>query len=112
MSSGYIPEGALKGSMRDFRVPGGSDLLGRVEGFYNWQNLRRESGLWPFSRPIDTGPSCTPSGNIILRWHTGALRVFIRMRCSASCALGRGDGHLSERSAGPNEGLASAVSGG
>jgi glycine C-acetyltransferase len=57
MSSGYIPEGALKGSMRDFRVPGGSDLLGRVEGFYNWQNLRRESGLWPFSRSIDTGPS-------------------------------------------------------
>jgi 7-keto-8-aminopelargonate synthetase-like enzyme len=57
MSSVYIPEGALKGSMRDFRVPGGSDLLGRIEGFYSWQNLRRESGLWPFSRSIDTGPS-------------------------------------------------------
>jgi glycine C-acetyltransferase len=40
--------------MRDFRVPSGSDLIGRVNGFYNWQNGRREHGLWPFSRATET----------------------------------------------------------
>jgi 7-keto-8-aminopelargonate synthetase-like enzyme len=42
--------------MRDFRVPGGTDLLKRTQGFYEWQNLRRQSGLWPFSRATETGP--------------------------------------------------------
>lgn len=46
---------ALTGSMRDFRVPGGSDLLGRVEGFYRWQDARRSSGVWPFSRSTEAG---------------------------------------------------------
>ncbi len=50
------PIGALSGSMRDFRVPQGDDLLGRVEGFFRWQNLRRQHGLWPFSRATDFGP--------------------------------------------------------
>jgi 7-keto-8-aminopelargonate synthetase-like enzyme len=49
------PAGALSGSMRDFRVPGGADLLRRVEGFYRWQDTRRQSGLWPFSRSTQTG---------------------------------------------------------
>lgn len=43
--------------MRDFRVPGGIDLLGRTEGFFKWQNLRRQNGLWPFSRATEDGPS-------------------------------------------------------
>src|ERR1700692_3571944 len=47
---------ALTGSMRDFRVPGGADLLGRTEGFFKWQNLRRQNGLWPFSRATEDGP--------------------------------------------------------
>ena len=47
---------ALEGSMRDFRNPGGRDLLARVEGFYAWQNLRRENGLWPLGRSTDHGP--------------------------------------------------------
>lgn len=51
-----IPPAALTGSMRDFRVPGGADLLGRVEGFFKWQDLRRENGLWPFSRSTEDGP--------------------------------------------------------
>ena len=51
----HTPAAALKGSMRDFRVPQGRDLLGRVEGFYAWQDCRRESGLWPFSRSTETG---------------------------------------------------------
>jgi len=46
---------ALTGSMRDFRVPEGSDLIGRVDSFYQWQNARRQSGVWPFSRATETG---------------------------------------------------------
>ena len=47
-TNGCIPPAALAGSMRDFRVPGGADLLKRTEGFFQWQNLRRQNGLWPF----------------------------------------------------------------
>ncbi len=43
--------------MRDFRVPGGANLLERIEGFYRWQDLRRDNGLWPFSRATETGPA-------------------------------------------------------
>ena len=50
------PVAALTGSMRDFRMPHGSDLLSRSEGFYEWQNLRRQNALWPFSRATDFGP--------------------------------------------------------
>ena len=42
--------------MRDFRVPGGADLLGRTDGFFRWQDLRRQNGLWPFSRATEDGP--------------------------------------------------------
>ena len=51
-----VPAAALGGSMRDFRVPKGSDLLSRVEGFYKWQDLRRQHGVWPFSRSTQDGP--------------------------------------------------------
>ena len=57
MSTQYAPEAALTGSMRDFRVPGGNDLLGQVNGFFRWQNLRRQHDLWPFSRSTEEGPS-------------------------------------------------------
>jgi glycine C-acetyltransferase len=56
ITSAPIPPAALTGSMRDFRVPGGADLLGRTEGFFKWQNLRRLNGLWPFSRATEDGP--------------------------------------------------------
>jgi len=52
-----VPAAALSGSMRDFRVPKGVDLLGRVSGFYQWQDLRRQNGLWPFSRSTQSGPT-------------------------------------------------------
>jgi 7-keto-8-aminopelargonate synthetase-like enzyme len=47
--------------LRDFRRPRGVDLLKRCEGFYEWQNLRRRTGTWPFSRSTETGPQtfCT-----------------------------------------------------
>jgi glycine C-acetyltransferase len=54
-----IPPAAMTGSMRDFRVPGGADLLKRTEGFFNWQDLRRKNGLWPFSRATEDGPGTT-----------------------------------------------------
>src|ERR1700749_4063539 len=56
ITNAYIPPAALIGSMRDFRVPGGADLLGRTEGFFKWQNLRRQNGLWPYSRATEDGP--------------------------------------------------------
>src|ERR671928_171846 len=37
----YTPPAALAGSMRDFRVPQGQNLVERVDGFYRWQDLRR-----------------------------------------------------------------------
>jgi 7-keto-8-aminopelargonate synthetase-like enzyme len=53
----YVPPAALTGSMRDFRVPNGDNLLARVEGFFRWQDLRRQHGLWPFSRSTEGGPN-------------------------------------------------------
>jgi 7-keto-8-aminopelargonate synthetase-like enzyme len=56
-----VPAAALTGSMRDFRVPYGKNLLTRVEGFYRWQDLRRQHGLWPFSRSTRCAPAATCS---------------------------------------------------
>src|ERR1700694_6224419 len=53
----YTPPATLAGSMRDFRYPRGADLQDRVSGFFKWQNLRRQNGLWPFSRATEEGPS-------------------------------------------------------
>lgn len=54
-----VPEYALQASMRDFRVPTGPDLLSRCEPFFNWQDIRRRSGTWPFSRSTEAGPAAT-----------------------------------------------------
>ena len=43
--------------MRDFRVPTGPDLLQRVENFFYWQDMRRQAGVWPFSRATEKGPA-------------------------------------------------------
>jgi glycine C-acetyltransferase len=56
-ANGYVPPAALTGSMRDFRVPNGNDILARVENFFRWQQLRRRHGLWPFSRSTEAGPT-------------------------------------------------------
>lgn len=46
---------ALDGSMRDFRYLPGSDLLGRVTAFYEWQETRRAAGVWPLGRSTEQG---------------------------------------------------------
>lgn len=51
-----IPEGALTGSLRDYKLPAGSDLLGRVEGFFAWQDMRRKHDLWPYAKSTATAP--------------------------------------------------------
>jgi glycine C-acetyltransferase len=49
------PFDALGGSMRDFRYLPGSNLLDRVEAFYDWQQSRRAVGVWPLGRSTETG---------------------------------------------------------
>jgi len=50
------PAEALTGSMRDFRDLHGKDLIGRVGGFYEWQQVRRLHGLWPYSKATEQAP--------------------------------------------------------
>lgn len=54
-----VPQEALQGSMRDFRVMRGVNLLDRCEAFWDWQDTRRQSGTWPFSRSTESGPAST-----------------------------------------------------
>lgn len=54
-----VPEFALQSSMRDYRVMEGQDLLTRCDAFYDWQDTRRQSGTWPFSRSTESGPAAS-----------------------------------------------------
>ncbi len=51
-----IPRNALTGSLRDYRAPSGTDLLGRVSGFFDWQDLRRQYDLWPYAKSSSIAP--------------------------------------------------------
>jgi 7-keto-8-aminopelargonate synthetase-like enzyme len=51
-----VPEAALTGSLRDYRSPEGPDLISRISGFFEWQDLRRDHGLWPYARSTSTAP--------------------------------------------------------
>jgi len=51
-----VPVEALTGSLRDYRELQGPNLLRRVEGFFDWQDLRREHGLWPYSKSTESAP--------------------------------------------------------
>jgi glycine C-acetyltransferase len=50
------PFTALDGSMRDFRYINGANLLDRVSAFYDWQQARRQAGVWPLGRSTEHGP--------------------------------------------------------
>jgi glycine C-acetyltransferase len=39
-----------------YAQPSGPDLLARTEPFFEWQDARRQAGLWPYSRSLDTAP--------------------------------------------------------
>jgi 7-keto-8-aminopelargonate synthetase-like enzyme len=52
----------LTGSLREYRVVEGTDLLKRIEGFEVWQFKRFKEGFWPYSRATDTG--ARPSGGV------------------------------------------------
>jgi 7-keto-8-aminopelargonate synthetase-like enzyme len=51
------PIEAFTGSLREYRDPRGKDLLGRVQAFYEWQDMRRQHGLWPYSKSTDEAPT-------------------------------------------------------
>lgn len=51
-----VPEAALLGSLRDFKTMEGQNLIGRTTPFFDWQNLRRQNGLWPYARSTETAP--------------------------------------------------------
>jgi 7-keto-8-aminopelargonate synthetase-like enzyme len=53
---GIAPEEALRGSLRDYRVMPGTNLLTRFEPFYAWQDLRRQYDLWPYAKSTATAP--------------------------------------------------------
>ncbi|WP_342380985.1 aminotransferase class I/II-fold pyridoxal phosphate-dependent enzyme [Myxococcus stipitatus] len=41
----------------NYTHPTGPDLLARTEAFYQWQESRRQSGLWPYSRSLEGAPT-------------------------------------------------------
>ncbi|MDA1098151.1 MAG: aminotransferase class I/II-fold pyridoxal phosphate-dependent enzyme [Proteobacteria bacterium] len=54
---GELPIEALTGSVRDFQELRGSDLIGRVQPFFDWQDLRRQHDLWSYSKATNTAPT-------------------------------------------------------
>ncbi len=48
--------GALAGSLKDYRVPYGMDLIARTEAFFGWQEERRLQSVWPYARTISSPP--------------------------------------------------------
>src|SRR5579884_4195359 len=46
---------ALSGSMRDYRHLPGANLLDRISPFLEWQEKRRNAGLWPLGRSTENG---------------------------------------------------------
>ena len=54
----------LTGSLREYRVVEGSDLLRRIEGFEAWQYRRFQEGFWPYSRATDAGPRTALSASV------------------------------------------------
>lgn len=53
------PTQALTGSVRDFRDIQGRDLMARVDAFYEWQEVRRQRSLWPYSKATQRAPLST-----------------------------------------------------
>ncbi|MCK8496304.1 aminotransferase class I/II-fold pyridoxal phosphate-dependent enzyme [Myxococcus fulvus] len=41
----------------NYTHPTGPDLLARTEAFFQWQESRRQTGLWPYSRSLEGAPT-------------------------------------------------------
>ncbi len=54
----------------NYSNPTGPDLLTRTEEFFMWQEARRQTGLWPYSRSLEARPQAECG----VRSETGALR--------------------------------------
>ncbi len=52
---------AMTGSLRDYKVMEGTDLLARVAPFFDWQDKRREANLWPYAKSTTSAPKTTCS---------------------------------------------------
>ena len=59
MKSDFVSQASLSGSLRDYRVPHGGNVLSRVGGFFAWQDERRKMGVWPYARAAVTGARAT-----------------------------------------------------
>lgn len=55
-SQSQLPLETLTGSLRDYRDPAGPDFFSRVEGFFAWQDRRRDHGFWPYSKSTEVAP--------------------------------------------------------
>ncbi|HEY4067270.1 MAG TPA: aminotransferase class I/II-fold pyridoxal phosphate-dependent enzyme, partial [Burkholderiaceae bacterium] len=55
-NSSLDPAQALSGSVRDYLQLQGTDLMARVAPFYEWQDLRRQRRLWPYSKATQKAP--------------------------------------------------------
>ncbi|MEM9279612.1 MAG: pyridoxal phosphate-dependent aminotransferase family protein [Pseudomonadota bacterium] len=51
-----LPIEALEGSLRDYVSPKDKDLLERANGFYTWQDMRRQHNMWPYARSTASAP--------------------------------------------------------
>lgn len=70
MNYNEIESSSLSGSLKDYRNPLGKNLTNRVQPFFDWQNNRRISGLWPYAKSTTSAPltACTAlsdSGDLI-----------------------------------------------
>ncbi len=51
-----IPKAALSGSLKDYRTQKNSGLMSRADSFFDWQELRRQHGVWPYARSTSSAP--------------------------------------------------------
>lgn len=78
-----IQSGSLSKSIAHFARPSGSDLLARTKHLYKWAESRRNSGLWPYVRSLDSAPTATTS----IRYETGHSGSGINFACQDYLSL-------------------------
>jgi 7-keto-8-aminopelargonate synthetase-like enzyme len=51
-----FPAEALSGSLKNYRTSKDPDIFSRADAFFEWQDLRRQHGLWPYARATSSAP--------------------------------------------------------